>query len=456
MSRIAYLDLIGGAAGDMLLCALLDAGESIDPGMSRHVLDELARLPLAHRGARLEEVTRAGIRALRLVDPPGPTPDAQAADVTGGVGAPGFATHSGPTRTLGELHALLDQAGLSPLVRNGAGNVFDLLASAEARVHGRPVQEIRLHEAGADDAVFDVVGVCLALEALGVERVESSAVPFGGRSPDEPVVDGAPGVRQGSPPLVPAPATVEMLRGCVVSGPPPWDEATTPTGAALVSTLVAGFGPPPSMQVAAVGYGAGTRDPAGIPNVVRVLVGEPAPQPSTGFATDAASAPGQLVVLEANLDDLSPQLVADAAAALLDAGALDSWVIPVVMKKGRPGFVLGALAAPDQVDALRGVFFEATTTLGVRAHRVDRTALERRIDTVTVSGWPVRIKVGLLEGAAVTATPEHDDLASLARATGRSVRSLEDEARATWSAGYDGRADRSGHFDPGSGSGNAS
>jgi uncharacterized protein (TIGR00299 family) protein len=287
-------------------------------------------------------------------------------------------------------------------------------------VHGRPVEEVRLHEAGADDAVFDVVGVCLALEGLGVDRVESSAVPLGGRN-----AAGDTDARGGSSPLLPAPATAELLRGYPVSGPPPFGEATTPTGAALVTALADGFGPPPAMRLQAVGYGAGSRDPAGIPNVVRVLVGE---------AAASAVTVERLVVLEANLDDLSPQLVAVAAAALLEAGALDAWVTPVVMKKGRPGFVLSALATPGRAADLRRVFFEATTTLGVREHEVERTALPRRIDTVMVAGAPVPVKVGLLDSAPVTAMPEHDDLADLARTTGRSVRSLAHEALAAWRA----------------------
>jgi hypothetical protein len=402
----------------MVLCALLDAGESIVPGIGRRLLDELALLPLAHRGARVEEVTRAGIRALRLVDPPGD-----------GHHDPASPGHSGPTRSLAEIRAILDRADLSPLVHEAARQIFDRLATAEARVHGRTPEDVRLHEAGADDAVFDVVGVCLALEALGIDRVESSAIPMGGREPG-----GATGVPETSPPLIPAPATAELLRGSPVSGPPPFGEATTPTGAALVTALAGAFGPAPSMRVEAVGYGAGSRDPDGIPNVVRVLVGE-AEDDATGEAPPGSSIE-RLVVMEANVDDLSPQLVADAAATLLEAGALDSWVAPVVMKKGRPGFLLGALAAPEQADALRRVFFETTTTLGVREHPVERTALARRFDTVTVRGAPVRVKFGLLDGTDVTATPEHEDLVALARATGRSVRSLETEARDAWRAGH--------------------
>ncbi len=385
---------------------------------------------------------RGGIRALRLVDPPGSRGGAGGTPESGGHAADRAAAnpepggHSGPTRSLAEIRGLLDGADVTSIVRSRAGRVFERLASAESRVHGRSVEDVRLHEAGADDAIFDVVGVCLALEALGIERVESSAVPMGGRERDVGARGG-----DGTPPLLPAPATAELLRGHPVSGPPPFGEATTPTGAALVTTLADRFGSPSAMRIEAIGYGAGSRDPAGVPNVVRVLIGESIEEPAAGddraaFGSELAedATLERLVVLEANIDDLSPQLVADAAAALLEAGALDAWVTPIVMKKGRPGFVLGALAAPRTAAAVRRTFFETTTTLGVREHHVGRTALPRRIDTVTVGGAPVRVKVGLLDGVRVTAMPEHDDLAQLARTTGRSVRSLAHEALAAWRA----------------------
>ena len=433
MNRIAYLDLVGGVAGDMLLCALLDAGETRDPGMGTRILEELAHLPLAHRGARVEPVKRGGIRALLLVDPPGSWGGAGGTPESRGQASaiPELGGHSGDTRSLAEIRALLDGAGLPAAVRDLAARVFERLAAAESRVHGRPVEDVRLHEAGADDAIFDVVGVCLALEALGIDRVESSPIPLGGRA-------GEPG-RHG-PALLPAPATAELLRGHPVSGPPPCGEATTPTGAALVTTLADRFGPPSAMRIEAIGYGAGSRDPAGFPNVVRVLVGEATgetagpPDALNGSELAEDATLERLVVLEANIDDLSPQLIADAAAALLEAGALDSWVTPIVMKKGRPGFVLGALSAPGTVAAVRRAFFETTTTLGVREHDVERTALSRHIDTVTVGGAPVRVKVGLLDGVVVTAMPEHDDLAALARAIGPTVRSLSDRALAAWRA----------------------
>jgi len=455
VNRIAYLDLVGGVAGDMLLCALLDAGETRDPGMGTRILEELAHLPLAHRGARVEPVKRGGIRALLLVDPPGSEGGAGGTLESRGQASaiPELGGHSGDTRSLAEIRALLDGAGLPAAVRDLAARVFERLAAAESRVHGRPIEDVRLHEAGADDAIFDVVGVCLALDALGIDRVESSTVPMGGRGRAIEAGEGG-----GSLPLIPAPATAELLRGHPVSGPPPFGEATTPTGAALVTTLADRFGPPSAMRIEAIGYGAGSRDPAGVPNVVRVLIGEAAgetagpPDALNGSELAEDATLERLVVLEANIDDLSPQLIADAAAALLEAGALDSWVTPIVMKKGRPGLVLGALSAPGSVAAVRRAFFETTTTLGVREHDVERTALSRHIDTVTVGGAPVRVKVGLLDGVVVTAMPEHDDLAALARATGPTVRSLADEALAAWRAKNPaddpGRDDASGATPP--------
>jgi pyridinium-3,5-bisthiocarboxylic acid mononucleotide nickel chelatase len=412
MTRTAYLDLVGGVAGDMFLCALLDAAESA--GCVEAVLADLRALPVDAAGIRTASVLRHGIRALALV------------------GAPP-AVH-GPTRSLAELLAIVAACPLPPRAALRAARVFTRLAEAEARVHGRAVSDVRLEEAGSDDAVIDVVGVCLALEALGIERVECSPVPLGGRIHAEPQPhDTEPHaghhVHLGS---WPAPATAELLRGLPVTGPPPFGEATTPTGAALVTTLAERFGPAPSMTLDSIGYGAGARDPADTANVVRVLVGETPPTESPAAGTPTEPVRERLVVIEANLDDLSPQHAADAADALRAAGSLDAWIVPALMKKGRPGFILSALVVPDRADAVRRAFFLHTPTLGVRETLVERTAIARRVDTVAVRGMPVRVKVGLFEGAEITATPEHDDAVAAARVAGLSALQVSDEARATW------------------------
>ena len=398
MTRLAYLDLIGGVAGDMLLAALLDAGAVQD-----EVFERLGRLPLAHRRPHLETVVRGGIRAQLLV------------------GTPRTASM---TRSFDEIGQILAAAELPERVRATARRVFERVAAAEARAHGEALDGVRLHEAGDDDAIFDVVGVLLALDRLAVTDVVSSPVPLGGGR-TERLAGSWPG-----------PATAELLRGVPVMGPPPDGEATTPTGAALITTVASGYGPMPSMTLEAVGYGAGARDPDGVPNLVRVFVGEqsePAWQSQYGLA-----------VIEANLDDLSPQLVADAFDALLAAGALDVWTTPIQMKHGRMAVTLSALVGGGHRAVIQEVFFRTTTTLGVRAYAVERTVLERDTVDVRVRGHAVRVKRGRLGNETVTATPEHRDVVELSGLLGVPVRRLWEEASAAAHPSPDDLPERTG------------
>jgi uncharacterized protein (TIGR00299 family) protein len=380
VTRVAYLDLIGGVAGDMLMAALLDAGADAE-----RVFGALGRLDLEHRAPQAVEVTRGGLRALHLRGTP--------------------ATHQGP-RTIADILAILDRGQLPSTVRSGAADVFRRLVDAEARAHGQPPGSVRLHEAGDDDAIFDVVGVLLALADLGVDDVVCSPVPMGS------------GGSRGFP--WPGPATLELLRGLPVSGPPPRSEATTPTGAALVATLATSFGDAPSMVLERTGYGAGTRDPAEHPNLLRVLIGQRTARP---WMVER-----DVRVIETNLDDLSPQLVADAARALFEAGALDVWQTPIQMKQGRLGVTLSALATASMAEAVKLAFFRTTTTLGLREYAVDRAVLEREIRVVEVRGERVRVKLGRLGGEVSTTMPEHADLEHLAERTGIPIRQLWHEA----------------------------
>jgi uncharacterized protein (TIGR00299 family) protein len=381
VTRLAYLDLIGGVAGDMLLAALIDAGADRNA-----IFGSLARLRLQHRGPEAAVVTRGGVRALHLSGTP--------------------ATDQEP-RSLTEIVAILDGGDLPDSIRARAVDVFERLVNAEARAHGQPPEAVRLHEAGDDDAIFDVVGVLLALADLGIEEIISSPVPLGGG-------------RDGDGMAWPGPATLELLRGLPVAGPPPGSEATTPTGASLVATLAGSFGDAPSMTLERTGYGAGTRDLPGPPNILRVLVGE-----RTAARWNVEHS---VRVIEANIDDLSPQLVADAAQALFDAGALDVWQTPIQMKRGRLAVTLSALANGSAVEAIKETFFRTTTTLGVREYAVERSVLEREVRVVEIRGERVRVKVGRLGGAVTTTMPEHVDLARLAERSGFPVRQLWDEA----------------------------
>ena len=282
-----------------------------------------------------------------------------------------------PQRDWRSIRPLIDAAGLPERARERAQEAFKRLAHAEARIHDVDPEQVHFHEVGAVDAIGEVCGVALALEDLGIDRVVCSPLPVG---------RGFVKAAHGRLPL-PAPAALALLEGAPIYGVEVETELVTPTGAALVAALAAGYGPLPRLTLETVGYGAGTRDGAELPNVVRAIV---------GAETGAASRPVSLI--EANLDDLIPELAPDAAAACFAAGALDVWTAPAQMKHGRPGFVLSALTRPHDEEAVATAMLRETSTLGVRIARLDRIELERESRTVEVAGEPVRVKVGRLDG----------------------------------------------------------
>lgn len=399
MTGVLYVDPIGGAAGDMLLAALLDAGAS------EAAVAEAIRYVVPAARISTETVGRAGLRAtfLRVA------------------GLEPFGGGGGRMRGIGELLDALDAGTrLPPPVAETARSVLHLIGEAESRVHGGG-SESSLHALGDPDTLVDVVGVAAALHSLGVERMLVSSLPIG--------AGGSGGERgQGghSVPL-PAPATLELLRGFAVR-PGGTVETVTPTAAAIIAAIgepTEGF---PAMTVRSVGYGAGARDPAERPNVVRVVLGDVVTDEG---AEDPESGPSRLLsVLEANLDDLSPELVADAVSAVLAAGALDAWTTPIQMKKGRPGWTIAAICEPRAELRVRRELFLTTSTFGVRSHLVTRRELSRRIATVRLDGGVIRVKVGTLGDRVVSATPEHDDVAAAAANTGRAVRAVYEEAAA--------------------------
>ncbi|MGZ4201900.1 MAG: nickel pincer cofactor biosynthesis protein LarC [Thermoleophilaceae bacterium] len=311
-------------------------------------------------------------------------------------------------RTWPDVRELIDAAELPARARARAQSVFAALAEAEARVHGIAPEQVHFHEVGAADAIADVCGIAVALETLDVDELHCSPLPLG---------RGFAKTDHGTIPL-PAPAVLELLRGAPVRGVDLDVELVTPTGAAVVAALASEFGPVPAMTLDAVGYGAGSRDLAELPNVVRVLVGQTVEQ--HGRAHDVS-------LIETNLDDLSPEFVPDVVDACFAAGALDVWVTPVQMKKGRPGIVLSALAPPADEQAVAAALLGESGTLGIRVSTVRRWELERRWRTVLVSGREVRVKIGSLNGRALRLAPEHDDCAAVAAATG-------EPASAVWSA----------------------
>ncbi|PWU20726.1 MAG: nickel pincer cofactor biosynthesis protein LarC [Candidatus Rokuibacteriota bacterium] len=377
MTRSAYLDCVGGLAGDMLVAALLDAGGDAE------LLESLpSQLGLDGVMVEVRRVERLGVGALHVSFPAS--------------GDPGH-------RTWRTIRELLERADLPPDVRKRSTAVFARLAEAEAHVHRVPVDDVHFHELGAVDTIMDVCGAVVLLDGLGVEEVACSPLP---------VSRGVFEAAHGTLPL-PPPAVVELLRGAPLYGVADGGELVTPTGAALAAELVLRFGELPPLTLERVGTGAGSRDSAGRPNVLRVFLGE-----STGPLLR------EVALLETNLDDLSPELVPDAVAACFSAGALDVWTTPAQMKKGRPGFVLSALAhRPDEHTVARAIL-EQTSALGLRVSRLARYELEREERSVELEGGSVRVKIGRLDGRVVNVAPEHDDCAELAARTGRPVKSV--------------------------------
>jgi uncharacterized protein (TIGR00299 family) protein len=374
VSRAAYIDCIGGVAGDMLLAALLDAGG--DEARLRAVPTELG---LDGVTIHVDRVERQGVGALHV--------DVRAPD--------DVHRH----RSWREIQALLAERR-APL---RALEIFNRLAEAEARVHGVAAEDVHFHELGAVDTLVDVCGAVALLDDLDLARVVCSPLPFA-----RGLVRAAHGVLP-----TPSPAALELLRGAPLYGVDTDGELVTPTGAAIVSTYADEYGPLPPLTLTGIGYGAGTRDLSDRPNVVRLLVGEA-----------AAGAQAEVSLLETNLDDLNPELVPDAVERCFEAGALDVWTTPVQMKKGRPGIVLSALARPVDEQGVARALLEETTALGLRVSRLRRYELAREERTVAVDGGTVRVKVGVLDGRIVNVAPEHDDCAELARRTGRSVKAV--------------------------------
>jgi hypothetical protein len=370
---ILYVDCIGGVAGDMLLGALLNAGATVD-GLER----------LGVEGLRVEtgKAEKHGIAATTVT-------------VTG---APGQ-----PHRDWVSIREQIDAAGFPERVTARAQAAFERLAHAEAAIHDTSPERVHFHEVGAVDAIGEVCGVALALESLGVERVVCSPLPAG---------RGFVTAAHGRLPL-PAPATLKLLEGAPLYGVDVDLELVTPTGAALVSSLAESYGPLPPLTLTGTGYGAGTREIEAFPNVVRAIVGH-----------EARTTGAPVSLLEANLDDLVPELAPDAARACFAAGALDVWTAPAQMKQGRPGFVLSALARPRDEGAVARAILTQTSTLGVRISRCDRIELERESRTVEVDGEPVRVKVGWLDGRVVNLAPEHADCERAARISGEPVKAV--------------------------------
>jgi uncharacterized protein (TIGR00299 family) protein len=385
---IGWLDCAAGASGDMLLGALVDAGVPV-PTLQAAV-DAIGVEPVE---LRVSTVQRHGIGATKV--------DVRTAE-------------TGHGRTWADVRTLVTGAALAEPVRATALDAFGRLARAEAAVHRVAADDVHFHEVGALDAIADVVGTAAGLHALGLERLAAGPVTVGS--------GGTARSGHGVVP-VPAPAVLGILAeaGAPVRGGPVTAEMCTPTGAALLAATVTEWGPLPALTPSRVGVGAGGRDPAELPNVLRLVLG-------------TAAEPQGAVVLETNVDDLDPRLWPDVLDRLLAAGASDAWLTPILMKKGRPAHTLHALCAQETVAAVRAEIFRRTSTLGIRDSRVGKTALDREPGWVTVGGERIATKRARLDGRVVNVSVEYEDVRRAADALGLPVKEV---LRAATSAAYE-------------------
>lgn len=385
--KLAYFDCFSGASGDMILGALIDAGAPVEP---------LAALPaaLGLEGVELnfEQITKQGLGATQV-------------DVV----CPETHVH----RHLHHIVDIIEAANLPAAVKTDSRRVFQRLAEAEAKVHRCAVETIHFHEVGAADAIVDIVGGCLALYGLGIDQVSCSPLVVGSGT-----VSCAHGVLP-----IPAPATAELLNDVPIAVSSETGELLTPTGAALLTTWAAEFGPLPTMTVERAGYGAGRRDGQQRPNVLRVLLGtgEPVPGPTE-----------HILALEANIDDQSPETTAHTLELLMEQGALDAYCQPIYMKKGRIGVLLTALCRPANASGLERTIFRESSTLGVRRSAYSRTALPRTTETVHLPEGDVRVKIGWMDGQPVTVAAEFEDCRTLAQTHDLPLKNVMSAAVRAW------------------------
>ena len=386
--RIGYFDCFSGISGDMTLGALVDAG--VDASAIRSAVASLG-LPCE---LTFTTVRRGGFRATYAK-----------------VEAPEEHVH----RHLHHIEAIIDKSTLSARQQDLARRIFTRLGEAEASVHGIEVKKVHFHEVGAVDSIVDIVGAAVGLDLLGVERFEASPVP-----PGRGWVKAAHGKM-----ALPAPATAQLLKGVPLAASEVEMELTTPTGAAIVTTMAEAFGPLPAMTIEAIGLGAGTRELTGQANILRLFVGHVA------LPADA----DRVWVLETNLDDLPGEIVGYTVNALMTAGALDAFVTPIQMKKNRPGVTITVLCDETKVPGMEELLFRETGTLGVRRYPVSRHKLKRKATEVATTFGPVKGKLGWLEGRPPAFSPEFEDCARIAAERGVALRAVYDAAHAAYRSG---------------------
>ena len=394
--KILYFDCPTGISGDMFLASLINLGVDFAP-----IQRELENLPVDKITIEIGTEIRHSI-----------------AGTTFRVKT----TEAKHHRTFGDIKAIIEGSALSAGVKALSTEIFSLIADAEGKVHGIKAEEVHFHEVGAMDSIIDIIGAALAVESLQPVTVFCSPVPLGSGTAD---------TMHGRIPI-PAPATVEILKGVPVASSAIPFELTTPTGAAIIKTLARGFGPMPSMTIERTGYGAGKKDFRESANLLRVIMGS-SPDSSTGASDEGGARAEQetgLVVLETNIDDMSPQIAGYLIERLLASGALEAYFTPVQMKKSRPGLLLTALCASKKIEALTDLIFAESTSIGVRSYPVSRRCLERSTEEVATQWGTIRVKVSMNRGVAVNAQPEYEDCRKAALENSVPLKRVMDAAKA--------------------------
>jgi len=380
----AYFDCFSGISGDMTLGALVDAGVSIDA-----LRTELARLDLSGYQISSEKVKRSGIVATKV-------------HVT-------IDRKDQHARHLTDIMRIIEGSSLPPAVKKKSTYIFQRLAEAEARVHGTTPDKIHFHEVGAVDAIVDIVGSVIGIELLGVSQIMASAINVGSGT-----VRTAHGILP-----VPAPATTELLTNIPMYQSSTQFELTTPTGAAIISTLGSSFGTLPAMKVDRTAYGAGDQDFPGQPNVLRLMIGEAMPV----YEEDTS------IVIETNIDDLNPQVYDHLIGKLMELGAQDAYLTPIVMKKGRPAVLLSVLTDRSRSEVMLDTIFRETTSIGVRVREVNRKKLDREIREIDTIYGRVKVKISKRGNEVLTVTPEYEDCRRIAEEKKVPLKAVMDEAK---------------------------
>jgi len=381
--KIAYFDCFSGVSGDMILGALVDAGLDV-----WELESELGKLKISGYKIKAEKTVRKGVCGTKV-----------SVDIT----------ERNVERGLKDIIEIVEHSELDDDIKDLSKKVFKELATVEAKIHGKGIEEMHLHEVGGLDSIIDVIGSFIGVKKLGIEATYSSKIHAG---------SGFVESRHGVLP-VPAPATLEMLKGIPIYSRGIEAELATPTGVCVLKTLSKGFGNMPEMKVEKIGYGAGSRE-LEIPNLLRVYIGE---------AGGGEYEEDEVVVVETNIDNMNPELLAYASEALLKKGAIDVFMTPVFMRKNRPGTMVSVLTAPEKLDEILSVMFTETTTLGVRIHRLARKKLSREIISVKTRFGKIEVKIAKMGSHIKNIAPEYESCKRIAVKQGIPLKDVYDEAK---------------------------